>query len=37
VFHSDFRGADYFNNFLYEIEFLKDNKIDLSELTYHRK
>jgi ABC-type nitrate/sulfonate/bicarbonate transport system substrate-binding protein len=34
IFHSDLRGSEYFNNFLYEIEYLKDNKGDISKMIY---
>jgi len=37
VFHSDFQGADYFNDFLYEIGFLTGKKSILSNSIYRKK
>lgn len=37
VFHSDLRGAEYFNDFLYEIGYLKDNKGNILQMIYNEK
>ena len=34
VFHYDLRGAEYFNNFLHEIGYIKGDKTDLNKATF---
>jgi hypothetical protein len=35
VFHYDLRGAEYFNNFLHEIGYIKGDKTDLGKATFN--